>query len=597
MSRSTRTSETETPTPRTPTTSRKRRARKDADLPDDTRQQELIGTAANQTLAGNPLVSVRAADLASSAGCLLKAVAKSPLKAGAHLGGYLKELRGIVGGYSSIAPDPKDKRFADPAWQSNAFLRALLQSYLAGQSELTRFIDSTDLAPLEKSQARFVAALLADAVAPSNSPLTNPVALRKLVDTGGMSLARGIRQFGEDMLTNRGLPRQVDSTPFKVGENIATAKGAVVFRNEMFELLQFAPTTENIYARPLVMSPPQINKYYAIDLSPEKSLIQWIQDSGVTLFVISWRNPTREHRNWGLSDYALCLDQAVDVARRITGSPDVNMWGSCSGGITLAAYLGWLAARGEGHKVANTNWAVCVLDMPSALDDTTLGLFTTPSALRAAKAGSRRKGVLSGQGMARMFAWMRPNDLIWNYWVNNYLLGNKPPAFDILAWNNDTTRLPAQLHADYLDLIQQNPYSNPGTLEIAGESIDMTQVQVGAYVVGGTTDHITPWQGCYGTARLFGEDTTYVLSNAGHLQSLVNPPGNPKSFYYAAPAAAETPDTWLQNAGERQPGSWWPHWREWIGQRSGDSRPAPKKLGSRKYPPLCPAPGTYVMER
>ena len=285
MSRSTRTSETETPTPRPPATGRKRRPRKDGDLPDNSRQQELIGTAADQTLAGNPLVSVRAADLASSAGCLLKAVAKSPLKAGAHLGGYLKELRGIVGGNSSIAPDPKDKRFADPAWQSNAFLRALLQSYLAGQSELTRFIDSTDLAPLEKSQARFVAALLADAVAPSNSPLTNPVALRKLVDTGGMSLARGIRQFGEDMLTNRGLPRQVDSTPFKVGENIATAKGAVVFRNEMFELLQFAPTTENIYARPLVMSPPQINKYYAIDLSPEKSLIQWIQDSGVNLFV------------------------------------------------------------------------------------------------------------------------------------------------------------------------------------------------------------------------------------------------------------------------------------------------------------------------
>jgi polyhydroxyalkanoate synthase len=597
MSRSTRTSETAIPTQRPPANARKRRVRKKVDLPDNTEHQALIGTAANQTLAGNPLVSVRPADLASSAGYLLKAVGKSPLKAGAHLGGYLKALRGIVGGNSCLAPDPKDKRFADPAWQSNVFLRALLQSYLAGQTELTRFIESTDLAPLEKSRARFVAALLADAVAPSNSPLTNPAALRKLVDTGGMSLARGARQFGEDILHNRGLPRQVDSTPFKVGENIATAKGEVVFRNEMFELLQFAPTTENVFARPLVMSPPQINKYYAIDLAPEKSLIKWIQDSGVNLFVISWRNPTREHRDWGLSDYAMCLDQAVDVARKITGSPDVNMWGSCSGGITLAAYLGWLAARGEGHKVANTSWAVCVLDMPSALDDTTLGLFTTPSALRAAKASSRRKGVLSGQGMARMFAWMRPNDLIWNYWVNNYLLGNKPPAFDILAWNNDTTRLPAQLHADYLDLIQQNPYSNPGTLEIAGESIDMTQVKVGAYVVGGTTDHITPWQGCYGTARLFGEDTTYVLSNAGHLQSLVNPPGNPKSFYYAAPADAESPETWLENAGERQQGSWWPHWREWIGERSGDSLPAPKKLGSRKYPPLCPAPGTYVMER
>ncbi|MEN5300735.1 alpha/beta fold hydrolase [Pseudomonas sp. TWI628] len=588
MSRSTRKSETARPSPR---------AHKQADRPDTTQQQALIGAAANHTPAANPLVSMRPADLASWAGCLLKAVGKSPLKAGVHAGGYLNSLRSIASGRSCIAPDPKDKRFTDPAWQSNAFLRALLQSYLAGQRELTGFIEASDLAPQDKSRARFIAALLADALAPSNSPLTNPAALRKLVDTGGMSLARGVGQFGHDILNNRGLPRQVDSAPFKVGENIATAKGEVVFRNEMFELLQFAPTTERVYARPLVMSPPQINKYYAIDLSPEKSLIKWIQDSGVSLFVISWRNPSREHRDWGLADYALCLDQAVDVARSITRSPDVNMWGSCSGGITLAAYLGWLAARGEGHKVANTCWAVCVLDMPSALDDTDLGLFNTPSALRAAKASSRRKGVLSGQDMARMFAWMRPNDLIWSYWVNNYLLGNKPPAFDILAWNNDTTRLPAQLHADYLDLIQQNPYVNPGALEIAGESIDMRQVQVGAYVVGGTTDHITPWQGCYGTARLFGEDATYVLSNAGHLQSLVNPPGNPKSFYYAAPATAEAPEAWLQNAGERQQGSWWPHWREWIGQRSGDSRVAPKKLGSRNYRPLGPAPGTYVMAR
>ncbi|WAG76931.1 alpha/beta fold hydrolase [Metapseudomonas furukawaii] len=581
---------------RSPRTRQSASRKRPQDESSATAEQELIGTASHQTLAGAPLVGVRGADLAGSAATLLKGVVKSPLQAGRHLGDYLKALGGILDGTSTLEPPPKDKRFADPAWQSNPFLRALLQSYLAGREELERFIDSTDLAPLEKNRARFVASLLADALAPSNSPLTNPAALRKLVDTGGMSLARGLRHFTRDLLHNRGLPTQVDSSPFTLGENIASARGEVVFRNEMFELLQFAPTTGTVYGRPLVMSPPQINKYYAIDLSPEKSLVRWIQDSGVNLFVISWRNPTREHRDWGLSDYALCLDQAVEVARSITGSPDVNMWGSCSGGITLAAYLGWLAARGEGHKVANTCWAVCVLDMPSALDDTTLGLFTSPAALRAAKASSRRKGVLSGQDMARMFAWMRPNDLIWNYWVNNYLLGNSPPAFDILAWNNDTTRLPAQLHADYLDLVQQNPYSNPGSLEIAGESIDMSRVQVGAYVVGGTTDHITPWQGCYRTARLFGADATYVLSNAGHLQSLVNPPGNPRSFYYAAPAREDDPQTWLQSAGERQSGSWWPHWRTWIQARSGDSRPAPKKLGSRKYPPLCPAPGTYVRE-
>ncbi|MFZ3202657.1 MAG: alpha/beta fold hydrolase [Pseudomonas sp.] len=558
---------------------------------------ELASVAEKHTLAGTPLLGVRPIDLLGAAGSLLKAVGRTPFKAGLHTGNYLKALFDIAIGDCAVAPHPKDKRFADPAWQDNAFLRALMQSYLAGDKALGAFIEAANLGPLDKGRARFIASLLVDALAPSNLLLTNPAALRKLVDTGGMNLIRGARQFSSDLLHNRGMPSQVDSTPFKLGENIATAEGEVVLRNEMFELLQFAPTTANVHARPLVMSPPQINKYYAIDLAPDKSLIKWMQDSGVQLFVISWRNPTKEHRDWGLAEYALCLDQAVEAARQITGSADVNMWGSCSGGLTLAAYLGWLAARGEGSKVANTSWAVCVLDMPTVLDDTTLGLFATPTAVRAAKASSWRKGVLSGQDMARMFAWMRPNDLIWNYWVNNYLLGNKPPAFDILAWNNDTTRLPAQLHADYLDLIQLNPFSNPGALQIAGESIDMTQVKVGAYVIGGTTDHITPWQGCYGTARLFGEDSTFVLSNAGHLQSLVNPPGNPKSHFYAAAASASDPQEWLEGAGERHGGSWWPHWRQWIQARSGDSRPAPKKLGSRKYPPLCAAPGTYVLQR
>lgn len=544
-----------------------------------------------------PLIGVRPRDLLGAAGTLLKAVGRTPFKAGMHSGNYLRELYRIASGESQLAPQPKDKRFADSAWQSNVFLRALVQSYLAGERELNAFIEAADLEGLDRARARFVASLLLDALAPSNLLLTNPTALRRLVDTGGMSLLQGARQLSSDLLHNRGLPSQVDSSPFKLGENIATAKGEVVLRTKMFELLQFAPTTPSVHERPLVMSPPQINKYYAVDLSPEKSLIKWVQDSGVQLFVISWRNPTAKHRDWGLSEYVQCLDQAVDAARQITGSRDVNMWGSCSGGITLAAYLGWLAARGESSKVANTCWAVCVLDMPAVLDDTGIGVFATPAALAAAKASSRHKGVLSGEEMARLFAWLRPNDLIWNYWVNNYLLGNKPPVFDILAWNCDTTRLPAQLHADYLDLIRLNPFSNPNKLWIAGLPIDMTQVQVGAYVVGGSTDHITPWQGCYGTARMLGGDSTFVLSNAGHLQSLVNPPGNPKSYFYAAPAAAPDAEQWLQNAGERHQGSWWSHWRQWIQQRSGDSRTAPKALGSRRYPALCTAPGTYVLER
>jgi polyhydroxyalkanoate synthase len=378
---------------------------------------------------------------------------------------------------------------------------------------------------------------------------------------------------------------------------MATSPGQVVHRDEMFELLQFAPTTPQVHQRPLVMSPPQVNKYYSIDLSPEKSLVKWTADSGVQLFVVSWRNPTAEQRHWGLSEYAMALDRAVDVARRITGSPDVNMWGSCSGGMTLAAYLGWLAAKGE-HKVANTIWAVCVLDTGAALEGSALGLFSSPATLRAAKARSRRKGYVSGDELASMFAWLRPNDLIWNYWVNNYLLGNKPPAFDILAWNADTTRLPGQFHCDLLDLIDKNPYVRPGALEIGGLPIDLSNVQVGAYVVGGITDHITPWKACYGTARLLGPETTFVLANAGHLQSLINPPGGSKSFFLAAPAGVDDPLQWAEAAqATRQEGSWWPHWRAWIQARSGDLVAAPAKLGSRKHKPLGPAPGEYVREK
>jgi polyhydroxyalkanoate synthase subunit PhaC len=246
--------------------------------------------------------------------------------------------------------------------------------------------------------------------------------------------------------------------------------------------------------------------------------------------------------------------------------------------------------------VAHTTWAVCVLDTGAVLEDSMLGLFTSPATIRAAKAKSRRKGFVSGEEMASMFAWLRPNDLIWNYWVNNYLLGNKPPAFDILAWNADTTRLPGQFHCDLLDLVEKNPYVNAGTLEIGGRPIDISKVTVGAYVVGGITDHITPWKACYGTARLFGPQTTFVLANAGHLQSLISPPGATKSFFYAGPASVPDPIEWARQVEPaRQEGSWWPHWCTWIQDRSGELVAAPAKLGSRKHKPICAAPGEYVL--
>jgi polyhydroxyalkanoate synthase len=557
---------------------------------------ELVAEASHNTLAVNPLIGISRADVGAAARSLLKAVRRTPGKALTHYAAYLRELAAVAKGKSALAPDPKDRRFADPAWKNNALYTRLMQAYLATQKELGSYIQTSKLDPVEKGRAQFFASLVTDALAPSNWVLGNPAAVRKIVDTGGDNLVQGLKNLVHDVRYNNMLPSMVDATPFKVGQNMATSPGQVVYRHEMFELLQFTPSTAQVHKRPLVMSPPQVNKYYAVDLTPDKSLIKWTVDSGVQMFVVSWRNPTVEHRHWGLEDYVMALDQAVDVARQITGSPDVNMWGSCSGGMTLAAYLGWLAAKGD-NKVVNTTLAVCVLNSEAALEDSTLGLFSSPAAIRAAKARSRRKGFVSGEEMATMFAWLRPNDLIWNYWVNNYLLGNKPPAYDILAWNIDATRLPGQFHCDLLDLVAKNPYMNPGTLEIEGLPIDMSKLKVGAYVIAGITDHITPWKACYGTARLLGPETTFILANAGHLQSMINPPGVPKSFFFAAPASEADPMTWAQLAQPtRQEGSWWPHWRPWIQARSGEVVDAPSKLGSRKHKPICPAPGTYIFE-
>jgi polyhydroxyalkanoate synthase len=313
----------------------------------------LVAEASRNTLAINPLIGLNKRDVASAAGSLLKAVASTPRRASTHLGRYVKELGQVVKGKSELVPDPKDRRFADPAWKSNALYARLMQSYLATQKELSHFIDQSALNKLEKGRAHFFASLITDALAPSNWLLGNPAAVRKIVDTGGDNLVKGLKNLIHDARHNHMLPSMVDATPFKVGETIATSPGQVVLRHEMFELLQFAPTTPQVHARPLVMSPPQVNKYYAIDLTPDKSLVKWAADSGVQLFVVSWRNPTLEHRHWGLDDYVQALDAAVDAACGITGSPDVNMWGSCSGGMTLAAYLAWLAATGK-PKVANT---------------------------------------------------------------------------------------------------------------------------------------------------------------------------------------------------------------------------------------------------
>jgi polyhydroxyalkanoate synthase len=481
----------------------------------------VAAAAASNTLAMNPLVSLRSEDFFEAAQTLFRATIRQPRIAAEQWWSFVGELGKIASGEAFRVTDPADKRFSDPAWKSSSYHKALLQSYLAWGHAVGEFIERLEMGDQEKARARLFSQIFVDALAPTNALISNPTALKKLVDSGGESLWLGFKNYVGDLAKNGGMPSQVDTTPFELGKNIAATPGAVVFRNEIFELVQYRPTTPDVWQQPLVITPPQINKYYSLDLSPEKSMVQFLLREGIQVFCISWRNPTAEHRHWGFNSYVQAVDVAVDAARAITGSHDVSLMGACSGGITSSAYAGWLAARGE-SKIKNLILAVCTLDTSTA-GDTTFGPLITPETVEAARNSSSLRGVLDGQELAKVFAWMRPNDLIWNYWVNNYLLGNAPPAFDILFWNSDTTSLPAQLHSDYLDLIYTNPFRNAGGLSICGTPIDMRRVKIDTYVVAGVTDHITPWKSVYQTARILGDDTTFILSNAGHLQSLLNP--------------------------------------------------------------------------
>src|SRR5215471_10553393 len=553
----------------------------------------LSDEASRHTLALNPLVGLRGKDLFDSVGILVKAMVNEPRMAIAQWLSFLGELTDIVGGKSERAPVPGDKRFNDPTWTNSRLHNRLLKAYLAWGAAVENFIAQSSLSAVDKQRASLMTTIMIDAFAPTNTLIANPAAMRKLLDTGGESLWKGLKNYVEDLLKNGGLPSQVDTSAFKVGQNLATTPGSVIFHNELIELIQYTPTTPTVRQRPLVITPPQINKYYATDLSPDKSLVRFLLDGGIQTFAVSWRNPTVEHRDWGLDTYIAALDKAVDAVRDITRTDDISMMGSCSGGITSVAYLAVHGAAKE-QKIRNLVLAVCMLDT-SAVGDTTFGSLITPETMHAAKAASRLRGVLDGHDLARMFAWMRPNDLIWNYWVNNYLLGKEPPAFDILFWNADTTRLPARLHSDYIDLYFTNPFVNPKRLSLNGTAIDMAQVKVDSYVIAGVTDHITPWKSVYQTAKIMGNDTTFILSNSGHLQSLLNPPGNQKASFVTGPLAPAGPEAFMAGSKKHE-GSWWLHWRDWLHERSDEEKLAPTILGNARHCADVPAPGTYVFE-
>jgi polyhydroxyalkanoate synthase len=530
--------------------------------------------------------------LAPGAGVKVGAgLAVKPGAVASRLAGLGSELARTAAGRSERTPAKGDRRFADRAWQQNWLLRRTLQSYLAVVDTVDRLIDDARLDWRAERQARFAAHNVLDALAPTNFPWSNPTVIRETVDRGGENLVRGARRFARDIARSPRLPATVDTTKFDVGGNLALTEGSVVARTEVFELIQYAPQTDQVREIPLLFVPPTINRYYVLDLSPGRSMVEHLLAGGQQVVMISWRNPDQAHGHFDLDTYAGAVLDARDAVAEITGQHAVHLNAACSGGIISAAALGHLHVVGRLPDVASLTLLVCALDNARA---GTTGAFMSRDVAAAAVAESAHKGYLDGRSLAGVFAWLRPNDLIWSYVVNNYLLGKEPPAFDILYWNQDTVRLAAGLHRDFIRMALDNSLTHPGELTTLGTPVDLHAVDVDSYIVAGSSDHIVPWDNAYRSTQLLGGPSRFVLSTSGHIQALINPPGpDSRSSYRVAGEHPADAEQWLEQAATRQ-GSWWPDYVEWLQARSGELTPAPTRLGSGKHAALAKAPGNYV---
>ncbi len=529
----------------------------------------------------------------STAGLRLAArLAAQPGPVVRNVPGLVGELGRVVLGRSEVAPAKGDRRFTDPAWSTNPLLKRVCQAYLAASDTTDAVLADLDLDWRDAARVRFLAENVVDALAPSNSPVLNPAALKAVIDTGGANLVRGGVQLARDAARRR-TPAMVDETAFQVGRDLAITEGAVVFRTPVVELIQYRPQTETVHEVPLMVVPPMINKYYVTDLAPGRSMVENYVQQGQQVFAMSWRNPTKQHASWGLDTYAGAVLECLEAVEKITGSSRTHVFGVCAGGITSSVALSHLASTGGLGRIAGLTLGVTVLDQQRA---GTLGSFVDREVAAQAIAESGRKGYLDGQALAGVFAWLRPNDLVWNYWVNNYLLGKRPPAFDVLFWNADTTRMPAALHRDFLEMSIDNALVTPGAARVLGTPVDLRTVDVDSYVVAGVADHICPWQNCYRSTGLLGGTSRFVLSTSGHIAALVNPPGNPKATFSVNESCPDDPEEWKRTA-HTVPGTWWADHVQWLAERSGEDRPAPAELGGGGLRPLDPAPGTYVKAR
>jgi poly[(R)-3-hydroxyalkanoate] polymerase subunit PhaC len=500
-----------------------------------------------------------------------------------------------LGGTSAYQPEhAKDKRFADPTWSGNAAYWLVREIYHGWEQSLLAIVRDADTPPQVRQKAEFAVQLMIDALAPTNFVLGNPAVIKKALETGGLSLAKGTRNFVDDLLTNQGAPRQVIPGAHTVGKDMAVSPGKVVFRNELMELIQYAPSTAEVYEIPLLFSPPWINKYYVMDLAPGRSLVQWAVDHGHTVFMISYRNPDERMRHVKMDDYLISGPiAALDAVGDIAAADKINLLGLCLGGTLTVATLAYLDAVGM-DLINSATFLNTLIDFS---EPGLLGVFTDQATISRLERTMQRTGFLPKQDMQRSFNLLRTNDLIWNYAVSSWLMGEEPPAFDLLSWNSDSTRMPAEMHTFYLRSCYVENQLARGVMELAGQRLDLGRIDQDPYFLSAEQDHIAPWRSSYAGARLPAGNVRFVLSNAGHIAGIVNPP-SPKSVHRVMesdqPLPAD-PTDWLA-AATTHPRTWWEDWAEWIAARAGAKR-KPPQMGSERYRPITDAPGTYVLER
>jgi len=492
---------------------------------------------------------------------------------------------------SEPAAGAPDKRFAAPEWQGNPAYGTLRDLYLLASDWLLRqSAEATDLDPAERRRLDFHLRQFVDAMSPTLQLMSNPAALRRAVETGGASLADGARNLLADM--KEGRLSMVDATAFAPGRNLALTQGKVVHRNKLIELIQYAPTTKTVHETPLLIVPPWINKYYILDMQPKNSMVRWLVEQGFSVFVVSWKNPDAAMEETTIENYMeLGLLEASDVVRDIVGTERLNVMGYCIGGTLLAMALAWLAARGD-DRFASATFMVSLQDFTKVGDT---AVFLGEPTVDFIEQQMMERGYLDSREMSNMFNLLRSNDLIWSNVVNNYLMGNKPPAFDLLYWNSDGTRMARAAHSWYLrNTYVENNLIVPGKVHLKGEAIDLGRIALDAYAVGAEKDHIVPWDAAWRITQLAGGKVRYVLASSGHIAGIINPPGG-KGIFWTNDTRAATADEWRAGAA-RHDGSWWTDWGAWLAKRSGKQRPPPS-VGSNAHPPLQDAPGSYVLAK